>query len=149
VPYEQAAEVFNRVGRRCQDAGLTFCYHNHDWEFRPTAEGAVPFERLAELTDPALVKFNMDVYWVTFAGQDVARFIATYGSRIPYVHLKDLKDGTFTELGNGTIDFPSVLEEFRLGAPVEWLVYEQDRTSLPTAEAVGISGRYLRQTLGL
>jgi sugar phosphate isomerase/epimerase len=149
APYERAAEVFNRVGRRCQEAGITFCYHNHDWEFRRTADGAVPFERLAALTDPAVVKLNMDVYWVTFAGQDVGRFIATYGARIPYVHLKDLKGGTFTELGTGTIDFPAILAALGASAPVEWLIYEQDRTTLPTAEAVGISGRYLRQTLGL
>ena len=31
--YEQSAEVFNRVGRRCREAGIDFCYHNHNWEF--------------------------------------------------------------------------------------------------------------------
>ena len=31
--YERAAEVFNDVGRRCQERGICFCYHNHSWEF--------------------------------------------------------------------------------------------------------------------
>ena len=31
--YERAAEVFNDVGRRCQERGIRFCYHNHAWEY--------------------------------------------------------------------------------------------------------------------
>ena len=31
--YERAADRFNEVGRRCKDAGVQFCYHNHSWEF--------------------------------------------------------------------------------------------------------------------
>lgn len=144
--YEAAAEVFNHIGRRCQEAGLTLCYHNHDWDFS-AVDGIVPFHRLMELTDPAVVKIALDVYWVTFAGRDPLEFIATYGARIPYVHLKDLRDGMFAELGTGTIDFPSILHALRASAPVEWLINDQDRTALPTKEALDISARYLHQTL--
>ena len=50
--YEQSAEVFNRVGRRCLEAGIQFCYHNHNWEFTPF-DGQIALHRLAELDRPA------------------------------------------------------------------------------------------------
>src|SRR5947207_5609455 len=66
--YEQSAEVFNRVGRRCQEAGIDFCYHNHNWEFT-SFDGQVALHRLAELTDPQAVKFRVDVFWVAVGGE--------------------------------------------------------------------------------
>jgi hypothetical protein len=31
--YEEAADVFNEAGWKCKEAKITFCYHNHSWEF--------------------------------------------------------------------------------------------------------------------
>ena len=101
--YERTAERFNEVGKRCQAAGIQFCYHNHSWEFTPYARSTgkeVPYgtpdsvnglERLFELTDPALVKSNVDVYWVQHGGDDPAAFIRRHKDRIGYPHFKDMK----------------------------------------------------------
>jgi sugar phosphate isomerase/epimerase len=130
--YEQSAEVFNRVGKRCRDAGIDFCYHNHNWEFTPF-DGQVALHRLAELTDPESVKFCVDVFWVAVGGEDPAAFVQRYADRIPYFHIKDGqweaghpgKATRFTELGAGNVDLPAAIRA-ALKVNPEWLVYEQD-----------------------
>ena len=160
--YETAAETFNRAGERCNAAGLTFCYHNHSWEFEEY-NGITGLERLYELTDPALVKACIDVFWVRHGGRDPVSFLERYRDRIGYVHLKDLQylgaeprpagvlsrdDAEFVELGRGEVDFPGIWEVLRpLDLP--WLVYEQDRSALPPGKAAAVSRRYLRERLGL
>ena len=125
--------------------------------------GITGLERLYELTDPALVKACIDVFWVRHGGRDPATFLERYQDRVGYVHLKDLQylgaeprpagvlsreAAEFVELGRGEVDFPGIWEVLQpLGLP--WLVYEQDRSSLPPGEAAAVSRRYLRQSLGL
>ena len=173
--YEGAADLFNLIGARCRAAGITFCYHNHSWEFQEY-DGVTGLERLYALTDPDLVKACIDVFWVQHGGRDPARFLRQYRDRIGYVHLKDLRyvgpeprrpgilaggldlgperytalmtEAEFVELGTGEVDFPGIWEVFRpLDLP--WVVYEQDRTTLPPAEAAAVSRRYLQDRLGI
>lgn len=175
-PFEEATDVLNRAGERCRDAGITFCYHNHGWEFReipglPAGRGRCGLDRLMELTDPALVGICVDVFWALYGGRDPLELIQRYMDRLAFVHMKDLKytgpeprptgvlsplfprlplDGQaeYVELGRGEVDLPGV---WRLIAPTspEWLVYEQDESALPPAEAAAISRRYLWERLGI
>ena len=39
--------------------------------------------------DPALVGFELDVYWALVGGADPAALIRQYGARIPLLHVKD------------------------------------------------------------
>lgn len=169
-PFEEAAGVLNRAGERCRDAGITFCYHNHGWEFLEV-DGTSGLDRLLELTDPGLVKVCVDVFWALWGGRDPLELIRRYIDRLAFVHMKDLKytgpeprpagvlsplfprrplngQAEYAELGRGEIDLPGV---WRLIAPAnpEWLVYEQDESSLPPEEAAAISRRYLRERLGI
>jgi len=173
--YEKSAGLFNEVGRKCKDAGVQFCYHNHSWEFqeydRSTGRevaagtpGAVTgLERLYELTDPALVKGCVDVYWVQHGGRNPAEFLTRYKDRIGYPHFKDLRylgqeprrqgrlereEATFVPLGTGEVDFTAI---WRVLAPLNlaWIVYEQDRSEEPPGEAAAISRRFLKQALGI
>src|SRR5439155_15611135 len=103
---------------------------------------------LSEETDPELVKFNFDVFWVHHAGNDPAAFIRAHANRAGYFHFKDGKknpDGSpvFLELGRGIVDLESAMAAAReVGA--EWIVAEQDKTELPHLEsspsAVNICG---------
>jgi len=155
-PYIDTGAVFNVFGRKCQDAGLTFCYHNHAWEFQPL-DGGKGIHKLCEVTDPALVKLNMDVYWVTVGGEDPAAFIERYADRVGYYHFKDgpytptgsVAPGPyqFTELGTGTVDLEGALNA-ALKHDAQWIVYEQDRSELDPGEASRISFEFLK-TLGL
>lgn len=141
--YEQAAETFNAVGEKCREAGLVFCYHNHAWEFQ-AFDGVKGIHRLAELTDPALVKLCVDVYWVTIGGEEPEEFVARYADRAIYYHFKDGAPGEFVELGQGQVDLVAS-RRAALACDPEWIVVEQDRTTKVPKDSIAESLTYLRQ----
>jgi sugar phosphate isomerase/epimerase len=118
---QKAAEDFNRVGKVLKENGLTFCYHNHGYEFRPYKNGTL-FDYLAQNTNPDYVSFEMDILWAFHGGADPVKLLNKYGNRWKLMHLKDLKKGVkgdFTggtsqendvALGTGQINIPAVLK---------------------------------------
>lgn len=102
------ADVFNRFAERCRDAGLRFAYHNHDFEFQPI-DGVMPFDLLLQRCDPALVDFELDIFWAVKAGQDVNAVLAANPARYPMCHVKDMAaDGSMVDVGAGVIDFSDI-----------------------------------------
>ncbi|HZO90989.1 MAG TPA: sugar phosphate isomerase/epimerase [Chthonomonadaceae bacterium] len=154
--YRQSARVFNEAGKRLKDEGLIFNYHNHAWEFEDLG-GVNGMEILSQETDPNLVKFNMDVFWVYYGGQDPVGFIRRHADRAGYFHFKDGRRVTdasgkaqpeFLELGRGDVDLKAAMEAARqVGAT--WIVAEQDNTKLSPLEAATISRNYMRDVLGV
>jgi sugar phosphate isomerase/epimerase len=121
---QQAVADFNRVGKVLQENGITFCYHNHGYEFQPYQNGTL-FDYLAANTDSRYVSFEMDMLWAFHGGQDPAKLLLKYGKRWKLMHLKDLRQGvagdltgnTSTEndvvLGTGQLDVPAILKAAR------------------------------------
>ena len=111
IDWRELVDVFNAAGERARRAGLTLCYHNHSFELEPM-EGTVPLDLLLASTDPALVKLQMDVYWMTHGRRDPIAEIERLGSRVATLHLKDM-DATpargITTVGRGTLDFARIL----------------------------------------
>ncbi len=108
--YKATAQEFNRAAAQAKQAGLRFAYHNHDFEFIPT-DGKIPYDTLLAETDPALVSFEMDLYWTVKAGQDPLALFARQPGRFTMVHLKDAgpaPERAMMSVGSGTIDFPAV-----------------------------------------
>jgi sugar phosphate isomerase/epimerase len=150
--YRTSCKLFNEVGTRLRDEGLVFNYHNHAWEFENLG-GIHGMQILAQETDPELVKFNIDVFWVSIGGENPAEFIRRHAARAGYFHFKDGQkkpDGSleFLELGRGVVDLKASMEAARL-VGAEWIVAEQDRTALPHQESITISRRYMREELGV
>lgn len=83
------AEMCNTMGELCQEYGTQFYYHNHFQEF-VTVDGEQALKRFLEATDPELVQFQMDVYWVVRAGHDPIRLLRELGPRCTMIHQKDL-----------------------------------------------------------
>lgn len=151
--YREACRLFNQVGRQAQDAGVVFCYHNHAWEFEDREGASSGMDVIVAETDPELVKFCIDVYWVHVGGEDPAAFIRRHAARGAYYHFKDGgrdADGRpyFTELGRGEVDLPAAFAAARETRP-EWIVYEQDRTDRTPGESARESREYLRSILGV
>jgi sugar phosphate isomerase/epimerase len=90
----QTAEHLNLIGKKCIEAGLSFYYHNHAHEFRRIEETSL-FELLAENTDPALVKFELDLVWVMRGGYDPLALLEKLGNRCDMLHQKDLGQHVF------------------------------------------------------
>lgn len=147
--YEKAADVFNEVGRKCHDAGIKFCYHNHSWEFQKF-NGVTALDRLYELTDSKYVHLCVDVYWVKHGGESPANFLRKNLDRLATVHFKDMaQDGDFAEIGQGIIDFPSIMKVLSDKKDIEWIIVEQDRTKRTPKESITISRQYIKEKLGL
>ncbi len=149
--YRQSAKLFNQVGKQLADEGLTFNYHNHAWEFDDLG-GTNGMEILSQETDPALVKFNIDVFWVWFAFKDPVAFITEHANRAGYFHFKDGSRETpddgitrpiFKELGQGEVDLKAACAAaLQVGA--SYIVAEQDRTELDPLSSISISRAYLK-----
>ena len=57
-------DYFNEIGKRCQQNGMKFGYHNHAHEFQKVEDKAVMLDYMIENTNPEYVFFQMDVYWI-------------------------------------------------------------------------------------
>ena len=90
---DRAIDVFNTAGKLLAENGITFCYHNHGYEFQTYKDGTF-FDYLAENFDPKSVNFEMDVFWVKAPGYDPVALLQKYPKRFLLMHLKDRKPGT-------------------------------------------------------
>lgn len=141
--WKKICENLNAIGQLAARSGLTLAYHNHDFEFAHLADGARPFDLLLGRTDERLVKFELDVYWSKKGNVDPAPLLRAHPSRFRLVHLKDMaKDGSFTEVGNGIIDFADIIDASLQGGVRHFFV-EQDHSPDPMA-SIKASIAYLR-----
>ena len=81
-------DYLNEVGRRCKAAGLQYGYHNHAYEFEKV-EDQVMYDYMLEHTDPALVFFQMDVYWAVIGKASPVDYFERYPGRFTMLHIKD------------------------------------------------------------
>jgi sugar phosphate isomerase/epimerase len=137
------AQRFNRVAASAKSAGLRFAFHNHNAEFRKIGD-VVPFDILVKETDPALVDFQMDLYWAVQAGADPLDYFARFPGRFAMVHVKDSMgppDHRMVAVGAGTIDFKRIFAQ-REKAGIEHYFVEHDQPANPM-ESAAASYRYL------
>ena len=151
------AAEFNRYGEACAAAGLQFGYHTHGYEFTTPATqgGEVAFDVLMRETNPRLVCFEMDVFWVVHGGGEPLALLAKYPDRWAMLHLKDMKKGAIKGLGTakadpsdrvtvgeGEIDWPAILREAqRIGVRHYFI---EDETPAPL-RCIPDSVAYLRR----
>ena len=140
------APSLNAIGRRCQENGITFGYHNHDFEFA-RVDGSYLLDVLLRETDPSLVKLELDVYWAAYAGVNPVAFLETHAERVALMHLKDMAvDRSMTEVGSGILDIPRMYE-FAQARGI-WGIIEHDHPRLPSLESARVSLEYLRALHG-
>ena len=149
----RTAADFNAWARALKASGIRFLYHPHGGEFQPLPGGGNGFDILMRETDPGLVFFEMDVFWVVYAGQDPVSLLAKYPGRWKMFHLKDVRKGApkgiftgrapigdFVAIGTGQVDWPAVLAEGR-SVGIEYSIIE-DESSDPAGN-IPPSVRYL------
>jgi sugar phosphate isomerase/epimerase len=133
---------------------LTFCYHNHAFEFGG-AQGERPIDIFHERLDKKLVFFEVDVFWISVAGGDPVQMLKEHEGRVPLLHLKDKAAGTpvqynenvppaaFKEVGSGSLDFPAILKTAE-SIGVKHYFVEQDQTPGDPIDSLKKSYNYLR-----
>ncbi len=154
MDYKEFADKMNAAGERCRKAGLGFCYHNHAFEFEGQP-GERPIDTMLARFDPKLVKFELDVFWVSVAGNDPVEFLSRHSARVALVHLKDKRAGTpvqfteavkpqaFAEVGSGELNFRAILRAAEVARVQHYLV-EQDQTPGDPLASLRKSFEYLR-----
>jgi sugar phosphate isomerase/epimerase len=108
--WKKLAARFTALGHGARDAGMRFAYHNHDFEFA-LVDGIVPYDTLLAYSDPSVVDFEMDLYWIIKAGGTPLDYFAKYPGRFPLVHVKDgmgAPTWAMTDVGNGTINWKAI-----------------------------------------
>lgn len=140
------ADSLNQIGELCRERDLKLCYHNHFWEIH---NDGVELHTICKHTDPERVSLCLDVGWIERVGGSPAALVETFFDRIAALHLKDVNDETWLELGAGTVDFAGLFDLIRR-RPDWWLIVEQDEMNQHVpAESAKISRDYLRNTFGV
>jgi sugar phosphate isomerase/epimerase len=142
---EAVPPFFNRIGAELQKHGLTFGYHNYNVEFK-AVDGIVPMDLLLERTDPKLVKFEADLFWMTDGGADPLTYFARYPGRFALVHVKDrTADGKMVNVGEGAINFAAIFAQASR-AGIQHFFVEHDEPPNGIADA-RVSFEHVRKLL--
>jgi len=141
--WKRIAAILNNLGTQAKTSGLRLAYHNHDFEIRPL-EGQRPYDILLSQTDPSLVDFEMDLYWVTFGGGSPMDFFNRYPGRFKMVHVKDSAgppDNKMVDVGSGRIPFPAIFAQSdKAGIEHYFVEHDQPADAIAT---IRNSARYL------
>lgn len=141
---KRTAAKLDKAANEAKTFGIRIGYHNHDIEFTEV-EGRRIYDVLLEDTDPKLVDFELDIYWIVRGGGDPFAYFKKWPGRFPLLHLKDGSgppDWTMTAVGKGTIDFTAILRAHDEGGFKHYYV-ENDNAEHPLAN-IATSYRYLR-----
>ena len=131
-------DYYNKVGEKCNAAGLSFGYHNHAFEYSEI-EGELMYDYMLQNTDADKVFFQMDVYWTTQGGFAPADYFAKYPNRFELLHIKDAK-----ELGgdDSVMDFDALFQNVdKSGA--KYMIVEVEKYNYEPLESVKMSIDYL------
>ena len=117
-------DYFNQVGKKCQENGIKFGYHNHAHEFQKVENKEVMYDYMLQHTDPELVFFEMDVYWTVMGHASPVDYFKKYPGRFKVLHIKDER-----EIGqSGMVGFDAIFKNAGT-AGVENIVVEVERYS--------------------
>lgn len=130
-------DYFNAIGEKCKAQGISFGYHNHDNEFREL-EGEVIYDFMLNNTDPDLVFFQMDLYWVIVGDADPVDYFNRFPGRFHQLHVKD-----YEEVGaSGKIDFERIFNNLD-NSGAEYIIVEVEKYNFEPIESVRHSIDYL------
>lgn len=130
--FKKFADEFNQKGEICKKNGLRFAYHNHDYSFTELS-GEMGQDVMMKNTDPSLVDFEMDMYWVITGGQNIETWLKKYPDRFRLCHVKDRAKGVAAteknascDLGTGSIDYGKILSIAKKYG-MEYYIVEQEK----------------------
>ena len=167
--FEAFLPLIQKIGQKIHEAGMTFLYHNHDFEFVKLPDGEYGYDKMFGTLASEVLQCELDTCWCDVATGDSEGFIKKYAGRMPIVHLKDyIKKGEvknmykligieeeesegeeegffeFRPVGFGQMIWEPVIAAAK-EAKAPWLVVEQDEHyALPSLECARRSREYLK-----
>jgi sugar phosphate isomerase/epimerase len=147
--FKVAAERLNIAGAQIKKAGLQLAYHNHDFEF-VEQNGQIGYDIILKETDPALVKLQMDLYWIAHGSKLTAnQWFRRQPGRYVMWHVKDMHRTSrdYTEVGNGTIDFTRLWPDAELAGLKHFFVEQGGNFTHDPFRSVADSAEYVKRVL--
>lgn len=135
---DNVIKFMHETSAKLYKEGLLFLYHNHDHELslkvpknEISGHSEIPVLRYMLQGTSTTVSFELDTYWVSYAGEDPAKLMSDFRGRFPIIHIKDgilnVTNPIFRELGDGDMDFAPIFKAIRDDPGIRCVVYEQDR----------------------
>ncbi len=109
--YLEVARLLDQAAKKLKFHGITLAYHNHNFEFETLESGTCGYDILVSQTE--FLTFELDVFWLKYAGLNPVAKMEELGERLSLVHLKDMNnecDKNFCELGAGVVDLSSAIQ---------------------------------------
>ncbi len=131
---------YNVIGKKCNEAGIRFGYHNHDKEFTTEFDGKAVYDHLLENTQSEFVMFQLDLYWISKGGGNPLEYFQKYPGRFELWHIKD-----DAEVGaSGKIDFASIYAAKEISG-MKYGIVEVEPKNMNPFECVKKSLEFLNQ----
>lgn len=145
--YKSLAAKLNQAAVLAKDAGLQLAYHNHDFEFIDF-NGTSGYDILLRETNPADLKFELDIYWAVKAGKDPIALFQKNPGRYVMWHVKDMDkaDKSYTEVGSGSIDYNQIFAKDKLSGMKHYFV-EQDVIKIDPYESITRSIQHVKSNI--
>ena len=147
--FKVVAERLNLAGGQIKKAGLQLAYHNHDFEF-VEQNGQIGYDVILRETDPALVKLQMDLYWIAHGSKLTPnQWFKRQPGRFVMWHVKDMHRTSrdYTEVGNGTIDFTRIWPDASLAGLKHFFVEQGGNFTRDPFRSVADSAEYVKRVL--
>jgi sugar phosphate isomerase/epimerase len=147
--FKLLAEKLNAIGEQVTKAGLGFAYHNHDFEFTDY-NGENGYNIIMRETDPALVKLQIDLYWVMHSSKlSPAELFSKQPGRFVMWHIKDMDKVSrdYTELGNGSIDYKVILPEASRAGLQLYFLEQGGNFASNSMQSIADSARFFKKNL--
>lgn len=150
---DEAAALFNTAGKVLKENGIQLCYHNHGYEFQPSANGTL-FDDLLKKTNPDYVSYELDVFWAKQGCVDPVLLLKKYPTRFSLMHLKDRQTGTRCDLsgqadeetnvvlGKGDVDINKVMRAAKKTS-IQYFFIEDESSRV--MEQIPLSLDYLKK----
>lgn len=139
----------NAIGERVSKAGLGFAYHNHDFEFTDHG-GENGYDIIMRETDPALVKLQIDLYWIMHSSKlSPSELFSRQPGRFVMWHIKDMDkiSRDYSELGNGSIDFTVILPEASRAGMQYYYIEQGGNFAKNPMQSITDSAAYFKKNL--
>lgn len=138
------ADQLNELGLKAKRDGILIGYHNHVVEFADVG-GVIPFDVFLKVTDPKLVKMQLDVGSAAVAGKDPVAYLTQHPDHYFSIHAKDVRDGKIgIAVGEGTLDWQKIFAAAK-GANLQNYVVETGARPDVVMEKLRLSVVHLRE----
>jgi sugar phosphate isomerase/epimerase len=120
----EMAKTFNDIAAKAKEFGMLVGYHSHAGDFKKY-DGKTSWEIFFDNTNPEVVH-QLDTGNCLDGGGDPLAMIKKYPGRTKTTHIKEHGGPKTAALGEGTIDWKTMLDAYESVGGTEWYIVEYE-----------------------